>query len=87
MDGVCPILPADHATVTQAGQTTTYVGLAVLRKDFFAYDLIGTPDIGIDTNLDNNGPSTDPLLVFGGKGYDFGTPIGKDLYLYAPARH
>ena len=79
--GVCAVLPADHATITQDEQTTTYVGLAVLRKDFVAYQLIGIPEIGLDTNLNNhlndNGPSTDPLLVIGGKGYNFGTPSGK----------
>ncbi len=80
VNGVCPITVNDHATVTQSGQTTTYEGLAVLKKDFFAYHVVGVPQgPSISTNaLDiNNGPSADPLLVFGGKGYDFGTPAGK----------
>jgi hypothetical protein len=84
--GVCGITEADHATVTQAGQTTTYVGLAVLRKDFVAYQMIGVPQIDLSPSTDGenppgtgdvNGPSANPLLVFGGKGYDFGTPSGK----------
>ena len=79
--GVCAVLPADHATITQDEKTTTYAGLAVLRKDFVAYQLIGIPEIGLETNqnnhLNDNGPSTDPLLVIGGKGFDFGTPSGK----------
>ena len=69
--------PDDKATVTQGGRTTTFIGLAVLRKDFVAYHLIGIPDLGsngfgLDTNF-NVGPSTDPLLAFGGEGFDFGT--------------
>ena len=79
VNGVCPV--AD-ATVTQNGQTTTYQGLAVLKQDFFAYQLIGTPTTPISNSLTNavivdNAPSADPLLVFGGTGYNFGTPSGR----------
>ena len=86
-DGVCGVLPSDHATVTQDGKTTTFVGLAVLRKDFYAYDLIGAPQqdsnaISTQANIDQGGPSSDPVLAFGGKGYDFGTPSGK-TYAFA----
>ena len=78
--GVCAVLPTDNATITQDGNTTTFVGLAVLKEGFFAYHVVGLPEIGLDTHLNNNldnGPSTDPLLVFGGTGYNFGTPSGK----------
>ena len=80
MNGVCAVT---DATITQGGKTTTYQGLAVLTTDFFAYQLIGVPDIDFiqalhaDPVVDNNGPSKDPLLVFGGKGYNFGTPSGR----------
>ena len=49
----------------------TFEGLAVFRKDFVAYQLIGTSEES------ETGPSADPILAFGGKGYDFGTPSGK----------
>jgi trimeric autotransporter adhesin len=81
VNGVCAIT---DATITQGGKTTTYQGLAVLKTDFFAYQLIGVPDASFSQALgqevpvvDNNGPSKDPLLVFGGKKYDFGTPSGR----------
>ncbi|MCJ7598252.1 MAG: FecR domain-containing protein, partial [Methyloceanibacter sp.] len=76
LNGVCPVI---DATITQNNETTTYIGLAVLKKDFFAYQVIGLPEISLNTNNsnDDNGPSIDPLLIFGGKGYDFGTPSGK----------
>ena len=72
LDGICAILPKDNATVTQNGQTTTYTGVAVLKTDFYAYDLIGAAN-----SNDQGGPSSDPVLAFGGKGYNFGTPSGK----------
>ena len=79
VNGVCPVT---DATVTQNGQTTTYQGSAILKQDFFAYQLIGTPTTPISNSLTNavivdNAPSADPLLVFGGTGYNFGTPSGR----------
>ena len=71
VDGVCAIGPENAATVTQGGETMTFEGLAVFRKDFVAYQLIGTSEES------ETGPSADPILAFGGKGYDFGTPSGK----------
>jgi hypothetical protein len=70
--GVCAVT---DGTVTQNGQTKTYVGLAVLKQDFFAYQLIGVPNTTQDS--EDNGPNSDPVLVFGSKGYDFGAPSGK----------
>ena len=79
VNGVCAVT---DATITQGGKTTTYQGLAVLKTGFFAYQLIGAPnnDLSIGTHaelVDNHAPSPDPLLVFGGKGYNFGTPSGQ----------
>ena len=74
-DGICPVT---DATITQNNVTTTFIGLAVLKTDFFAYQLIETPNTGSALNNNLIRPSSgDPLLVFGGKGYDFGTPSGK----------
>ncbi len=81
MDGICAIGPEQNATVTQAGETMTYEGLAFFKKDFFAYQLIGTSDEG---NPDS-GPSADPLLIFAGKGYNFAAPSGK-LYTFQLAQ-
>jgi hypothetical protein len=75
VNGVCAVT---DATITQAGKTTTYEGLAVLKKDFFAYQLIGaSSDFSISTHAIDSGPSADPLLVFGGTKYNFGTPSGR----------
>ena len=79
VNGVCLVT---DATITQNGNTTTYQGLAILKQDFFAYQLIGTPTTSISNSLTNaiivdNAPSADPLLAFGGKGYNFGTPSGR----------
>ena len=50
----------------------TLRGLGGLQTtDFVAYQLIGT------SKTSETGPSADPILAFGGKGYDFGTPSGK----------
>jgi hypothetical protein len=68
-DGICPVT---DATITQNNETTNFVGIAVLKNDFFAYQLIQTPNSA--TNTDGAG---DPLLIFGGKGYNFGQPSGK----------
>ncbi len=38
--GICAVL---DATLTQDEETTTYVGLAVLKQDFFAYHLVNAP--------------------------------------------
>ena len=79
--GICAVT---DATITQGGKTTTYQGLAVLKTGFFAYQLIGAlnNDLSISTHaelVDNHAPSPDPLLVFGGKGYNFGTPSGRNF--------
>ena len=71
LDGVCGIGPEHEATVTQGEETITFEGLAVFRNHFVAYQLIGT------SQESETGPSADPILAFGGKGYDFGTPSGK----------
>ena len=71
LDGVCAIGPEHEATVTQGEETMTFEGLAVFRNDFVAYQLIGTSEES------ETGPSADPILAFGGKGYNFGTPSGK----------
>ena len=77
LDGVCPINVPDNATVSQAGQTTTYAGLAVFKTNFFAYDIVAA------TNpRPQNRSSRAPLLVFGGKGYNFAAPSGK-IYSFA----
>ena len=39
--GICAII---DATVTQNDETTTFVGLAVLRPDFVAYQVVGLPN-------------------------------------------
>ena len=39
VNGVCAVL---DGTLTQDGEATTYVGLAVLKQDFFAYHLLST---------------------------------------------
>jgi len=67
-DGIFVIDPAAKATITQAGQKTTYVGYVVVKPDFFAYDVVAS-----EASEDH----PDRLLVFGGKGYNFGTPSGK----------
>jgi hypothetical protein len=82
--GVCAVT---NATLTQDGEPTTYVGLAVLKKDFFAYHLVNAPPepSGPLTNALDYGESDyhpEPFLAFGGKGYNFGTPSGK-TYAFA----
>jgi trimeric autotransporter adhesin len=72
VNGVCPITASDHATITQGGKTATYEGLAVFKKDFFAYQLASLPGGTTDNNSISN-----PLLVFGGKAYNFGAPSGR----------
>lgn len=77
VDGICAVT---DATITQDGETDTFVGLAVLKKDFFAYHLVEfqEPDIGQSTHaLDTNPVYSDPLLIFGGTAHDFGAPSGK----------
>jgi hypothetical protein len=65
--GVCAVT---DAKITQEGDTKTYTGLAVLQKDFFAYHVLNVPDQSGDDH-------PEPILAFGGKGHNFGTPSGK----------
>ena len=65
--GICPVF---DAKITQNGHTKTYAGIGVLSKDFVAYHVINVPDQSDDYHLE-------PILAFGGKGYNFGTPSGK----------
>ncbi|HMK40944.1 MAG TPA: hypothetical protein VK451_05245, partial [Methyloceanibacter sp.] len=74
-DGVCAINLSDNASLSQAGQTTQYTGLSVLKPNFFAYDIVAA------TNLDSNN-HPDRLLAFGGTGYTFAAPSGK-IYSFA----
>ncbi len=72
-NGVCPhgaypIVETDNATITQDGQTTNYIGGVVVKPGFLAYDLTST-------TISNDHPER--LLLFGGTGYNFGTPSGK----------
>ena len=89
VNGVCVV--AD-ATITQIDGTTnqpkteTYIGTSVQKPDFFAYQLInGSPNPPSSTGGANSGGSNshgpDPILVFGGKAFNFGQPSGK-LYLF-----
>jgi hypothetical protein len=66
-DGICAVI---DASIRQGSQTQTYVGLAVLRKDFVAYHVVNLPDGSPNDH-------SEPILAFGGKGYDFGTRTGK----------
>ena len=67
--GICAVV---DATVKQGDETTTFVGLAVLRPDFVAYQVVGLPN-----ENSGNGPSADPLLMIGGKAYNFGEASGR----------
>ena len=72
--GICPVT---DATISKDGVTKTYQGLAVLRNDFYVYDLVKTEEV------DEGLPQT--VLAFGGKGYDFGTPSGRTFtFLLTP---
>jgi hypothetical protein len=70
VNGVCPITIDNHATITQDDNPKTYVGLAVLKPDFYAYHLVNLPD-------DSSDYHPEPILAFGGEGYGFGTPSGR----------
>jgi hypothetical protein len=73
-DGICPVT---NAKITQDGVTRNYAGIAVLKQDFFAYQVMagqyGQGDFVIPTNP--NEP--DPLLLIGGTGHQFEAPSGK----------
>jgi hypothetical protein len=80
--GVCAVT---DATVTQDDETTTYVGLAVLKKDFFAYHLVNAPETGPLTHALDYDYHPEPILAFGGTGHDFGTPSGRTFaFLLTP---
>lgn len=87
--GVCAVR---DAKVTHAGQTKTYLGLAVLQQDFYAYHITDPEaDLGQELAIvneldvyqdevgyqDDDGGPPQTLLAFGGKGHDFGTPSGR----------
>ncbi|MGV1014473.1 MAG: FecR family protein, partial [Methyloceanibacter sp.] len=63
-NGLCPVV---DAKITQNGVTTTLIGNAVLKPDFFAYHLAEN----------HGGELGDPLLIFGGKAHKFDAPSGK----------
>ncbi len=69
-EGFCPITTADKATITEAGQTTTYAGYSVFEKDFFAYNIANVSD-------ESSHDHPERLLAFGGAGYSFAAPSGK----------
>ena len=69
--GICLVT---DATVTQSGQPTTYQGVAVLKPEFFAYHVASTGENG-----------GEPLLIFGGKKYNFDSPTGKLHYFQLTA--
>ena len=52
------------------GDTKTYAGIGVLRTDFVAYHVLNVPD-------ESPGYHPEPILAFGGQGYNFDTPSGK----------
>ncbi|MCB1444075.1 MAG: FecR domain-containing protein [Methyloceanibacter sp.] len=68
LNGFCSV---ETAKVTADGETTNFIGHAVLKNDFFAYHVVSDEPNDFDR-----------LLVFGGKKHNFGEPAGK-IYLFA----
>ncbi|GFO82464.1 MAG: hypothetical protein A49_20910 [Methyloceanibacter sp.] len=68
LNGFCSV---ENAKVTTDGETTKFIGHAVLKNDFFAYHV-----------ADGEAGDLDRLLVFGGKKHNFGEPAGK-VYVFA----
>jgi len=74
LNGICPVT---NGKITQNGVTQNYAGIAVLKQDFFAYQVLAghyVPNIGLVAD-DSENP--DPLLLIGGTRHQFDAPSGK----------
>jgi hypothetical protein len=73
LGAICPVIDAKitQNPGTENEETETLVGIAVLKDDFFAYHLVNEPEVG------DEDWHPEPILAFGGKGYDFKTPQGR----------
>ena len=74
LDGICPVT---NAKITQDGKTRNYAGVAVLKKDFYAYDVLAGRYVSGKGLVPTDSEEPDRILLFGGKGYKFAEPTGK----------
>ena len=68
LEGLCAVT---DAKITKHGETTTLIGNAVVKPDFFAYHVAEL----------HGDELSDPLLIFGGKAHNFVAASGK-VYLF-----